>query len=144
MAWNVLRQERGRAWQTTTSEARVRRLLLMLLLVSCWGSYSSNPSSGGGTTSTLLVQPMSGQPASIGAPGGTLQLAAFETMSDGYGNDTRQQVTATWSSASPSVATVDQNGNVTAVASGTAVITASTGSARGEITVTVGAPGMAE
>ncbi len=45
--------------------------------------------------------------------------------------------TATWSSSNPSVATVDQNGKVTAVAEGTATITVTVGTATATCTVTV-------
>jgi alpha-amylase len=48
---------------------------------------------------------------------------------------------ASWASGNTSVATVDGNGLVTAVAKGTAVITATAGSSKGTVTVTVG--GMA-
>lgn len=43
----------------------------------------------------------------------------------------------TWSSSDPKVATVDENGNVTAVGAGTAVITATAGNDTAECTVTV-------
>jgi hypothetical protein len=114
---------------------------MLVLLVACGGSYSSS-SSGTGTNpqGALVVQPVGGSSSAIAAPGGTLQLAAYETVSDSYGSSL-QQVMASWASGNTSVATVDGNGLVTAVAKGTAVITATAGSSKGTVTVTVG--GMA-
>jgi uncharacterized protein YjdB len=48
-------------------------------------------------------------------------------------------VTATWSSSTPAVATVDKNGLVTAGADGSTIITANSGAESGNATVTVGA-----
>lgn len=51
--------------------------------------------------------------------------------------DTTDAPTIVWSSGSPSVATVDASGKITAVAPGTAVITAKAGGYTAQITVTV-------
>ncbi|MBP1966677.1 beta-galactosidase [Paenibacillus aceris] len=53
-------------------------------------------------------------------PGTTMPLVAVITPSDAYNKAVK------WSSSDPTVATVDQNGNVTGVALGNAVITAKT------------------
>jgi hypothetical protein len=52
--------------------------------------------------------------------GGTAQARVFFT----WGGEVRAAQQVTWSSSSPSVATVSATGNVTAVAPGVAVITA--------------------
>ncbi len=64
--------------------------------------------------------------------GETLTLAVTPEPADATG------VTVKWSSSDPAVATVAQDGTVTAAAPGKAVITAVSGEARAECTVTVG------
>jgi len=115
------------------------RRLLLIFLVACGGS--SSPSSNG----QMLVVQAVGAASTIAAPGGTLQLAAYESVGGSYGSgSTLEQVTANWSSSNTAVATVDPNGLVTGVANGTAVITATASSKAGHFNVTVGAmpPGM--
>ena len=115
----------------------MRWLLLVFVVAACGGSNSS--SSTGGSPQALVVQAVGTQSSAIAAPGGTLQLAAYESVAGSYGGSTLQQVMASWSSSDTAVVTVDPNGVVTAVANGTAVITATAGSATGQATVTVGA-----
>ncbi|HSM05368.1 MAG TPA: Ig-like domain-containing protein [Longimicrobiales bacterium] len=67
----------------------------------------------------------------------TQQLTA--TVRDGNGNVLEGR-TVTWSSGTPSVATVDANGLVTAVSGGTAVISATSGGESGQATITVPTP----
>ena len=80
---------------------------------------------------TVTVSPPTAELTALGA---TVQLAAevrdqnARVMAD---------LTVTWSSGETSVATVDASGLVTAVANGTATITATSGSASGSATVTV-------
>jgi len=113
----------------------------LILIVAC-GGYSAPTPTPGGNPQALVVQPIGGSPSSIAAPGGMLQLAAYQNMAGPYGN-TLQLVTANWSSSDKTVATVDTNGLVTAVGNGTATITATADSETGETMVTVGAkPGM--
>jgi uncharacterized protein YjdB len=66
--------------------------------------------------------------------GATVQLAAFLSDANGHPISGR---TITWTSETPSFATVDANGLVSAVAAGTAVIRARTGNVSGTSTVTV-------
>ena len=113
------------------------RRLLLVFVAACGGSYSS--SSTGGSPQALVVQAVGTQSSAIAAPGGTLQLAAYESVAGQYGGSTLLQVMASWSSSDTAIATVDANGVVTAVANGTAVITATAGSATGQATVAVGA-----
>jgi uncharacterized protein YjdB len=69
--------------------------------------------------------------------GGTVQLTA--TPRDAAGNPlTGRQVT--WESTAPGIATVDENGRVTAVAPGTATIRATSEGRTGTSTITVTAP----
>jgi uncharacterized protein YjdB len=67
--------------------------------------------------------------------GGKVQLTANEVYTDNSKKDVTK--TATWSSGTPAVATVDANGQVTAVKAGTVVITATSGSKSGSVTLTV-------
>lgn len=66
--------------------------------------------------------------------GGTVQLSA--TLKDASGN-TLSGRTVTWSSGDTAIATVDGNGKVTAVAPGTATITANSEGKSGSASVTV-------
>jgi len=113
----------------------MRRLLLTFAFIAACGGSSS--SSTAGNRQDLLVQPVGSSSFVLTAPGALLQLAAYESVPSGYGT-ALQQVAARWSSSSDAVATVDQEGLVTAVANGTARITAIAGFATGEVTVTVG------
>lgn len=113
----------------------MRRLLLVALVAACGGAAT-----GSGGSRSLIVQTTAGQPFAIAAPGGTLQLGAFTQSGDAYGGITLQPVAASWSTSAASVATVDANGLVTAVAPGSADITATDVGATGKVTITVGAP----
>jgi uncharacterized protein YjdB len=86
--------------------------------------------------STVTVTP---SPASA-TVGGTTQLTA--TTKDALGGTLTGRA-ITWSSGSPSIATVSQTGLVTGVAAGSAVITASSEGKSGTSTVTVSAPPVA-
>jgi len=86
----------------------------------------------------LAVGTVTVTPSSVTVfPGTTAQLAA--ALADGQGNRVffRQ---VTWSSDKPSVAVVSGSGLLTAVALGTATITASAGGKSGSATITVLAP----
>ncbi len=113
------------------------RRFLLLFLVACGGSSSSS-NTNGTQQSALVVQTTNGQPTNIAAPGGTLALGAYVNQSGPYGGTTLELVNATWSSSNTAVATVDAKGVVSAVASGTSVITAKFGASTGQVTVTVG------
>ena len=68
-----------------------------------------------GTSTVQSVEVSGGNGLAIG---GTLQLTATSLLSDG----TSETTGATWTSGTPSVATVDSTGKVTGVASGTTKI----------------------
>jgi uncharacterized protein YjdB len=81
----------------------------------------------------VVVDPES---VSLGALGATAQLSA--TVEDANGHPVSAPVT--WTSSAPDVASVDQDGLVTAVGDGTATITASSGGKTGSAAVTVSLP----
>ncbi len=109
------------------------------LLAACGGGSSS---SGGGTVPppTLKSIAVTAASASVGV-GATDQLSAVGTYSDG----TTQTITTTvtWTSGTASVATVASSGLATAVATGTSVITATSGTITGTATITVTAAAVA-
>jgi uncharacterized protein YjdB len=92
-------------------------------------------------STTLTVNPatlssISVTPVNPGIPAGnTVQAAASGTYSDGTSRDITPQVT--WNSSDTSVATVNSSGLATAVAAGSATITATSGSISGNTTLTV-------
>jgi hypothetical protein len=99
-------------------------------VLACGGAYdSAGPPTGSVTVSSVAV---SGT-ATLEV-GHTSQMGASATGTDGY---TMTGRTFTWSSSNTAVATVNENGLVTAVGAGTATITASTGGKSGSRTVTV-------
>ena len=76
---------------------------------------------------------------SIEVTPGTLQLAVGEqgTLSVEYAPEDAVNKSVTWSSSASSVAEVDQDGTVTAIAEGTAVITADCDGIKDQCDVTV-------
>jgi uncharacterized protein YjdB len=73
--------------------------------------------------------------ASAVTVGGKVQLTANEVYSDGSKKDVTK--TATWTSGTATVATVDANGQVTAVMAGTVTITAASGGKSGAVNLTI-------
>ena len=117
---------------------RISALLSVLAVASACGGTDSatapEPVSDPPRPTTITVSPFATELSTWGA---TVQLTA----------EVRDQnarvmtgVTVTWSSSDTSVATVDQAGLVTAVATGTAAITASAGPASASAGITVTAP----
>ncbi|HXQ29973.1 MAG TPA: Ig-like domain-containing protein [Gemmatimonadales bacterium] len=105
-----------------------RALVPPLLLAStCPGS--SEPTL---VATTIVLSPPS-VPA-LAAIGATVRLAA--TVNDQNGNALAKS-TVSWATSTPGVATVDGTGLVTAVANGSAQITATSGTARDSLSVTV-------
>ena len=77
------------------------------------------------------------------SPGDTQKLSATLTANDGWRGSKLSLVSygdVTWSSSAPSVAKVDSNGKVSAVAAGSATITATCGSYSGTFTINVKRP----
>ena len=103
-------------------------LMLALLLGGCGGSTSQPV--------TLVSISVTPQTASI-APGTTIPFRALENFSDGSAVDVTSS--ATWSSATPAVATVSNLGVATAVGAGSTTISAAFGGLAGSATLTVAA-----
>jgi YD repeat-containing protein len=85
----------------------------------------------GPTPTSIAVSP----PSPLLPPGNTQQLKATETFTDGTSSDVTSS--ATWSSSDTSIATVGGQGLTTAVADGSATITASLGALSGFASLTV-------
>jgi trimeric autotransporter adhesin len=106
------------------------------------GTATITASSGGKSGSTTVtvslvpVQSVAVTPSTSSlTPGQTQQLAA--TVTDANGSAANRPVS--WASSDNAVATVDQAGLVTAVAQGSATITATSGGVSGSAGITVGA-----
>lgn len=100
---------------------------LMVLLAACGGDGPSEPTV---TVASVTVSPAT---ATLGAPGETVQFSATVRGSDGSTMNTA----VTWSTSDASVATVSNSGLATAVAAGSAAITATAGGKAGSAVVTV-------
>ncbi len=106
------------------------------------GSAKLIATSGGATTSMTLVvgsAPVQTVTVSLGSskliPGQTTQATA--TLTDGLGNVLTGR-TVTWSSLDPTIASVSSSGVVTAVATGSVIIRATSEGQTGDATETVG------
>jgi uncharacterized protein YjdB len=106
------------------------------------GTTTITATSGGFSGSTTLtvtsatLSSIAITPADPGIlSGATQQFTATGTFSDGTTQDITAQVT--WSSLNPYVAAVDSNGLATALAAGTTIITATSGTLSGSTTLTV-------
>ncbi len=117
------------------------RLLLPMLAGFALGACGS----GGDGGTAPIVQPVPPTVTSVdvtGAAGSllpqqTVQLSAVARLSNGTSNSTPA---VSWSTSAASVATVSASGLVTAVAAGTATITATVGAVSGTLTITVTPP----
>lgn len=114
-------------------------LALSLVFTSCdeligeWDNLAPNPVAPTPT-------PVSVTSITLNKPSTTLNVGATETLTATICPDDAADKSVTWSSSELSVATVDQNGVVTAVAVGTAIITATAkdgSDVTGKCTVTV-------
>jgi len=110
----------------------MKRLAASLLTVSAFVSACSDgPTAPSPTTVTSIV---------VGAPSPSMQVGTTMTATAKLINSKGDDVTSktpTWSSSSPSVATVDQGGVITAVAPGSVTITAQADKAKGTLPLTV-------
>ncbi|MEO8624408.1 MAG: Ig-like domain-containing protein, partial [bacterium] len=92
--------------------------------------------------SVVAAAPVAVASVSVSAPATALQIAAT-TQASAVAKDASGNVltgrTMTWTSSAPAIATVSTSGLVTAVAAGSATITATSGSASGTIAMTVSA-----
>ncbi|HJW09592.1 MAG TPA: Ig-like domain-containing protein, partial [Holophagaceae bacterium] len=117
---------------------RVAALSLALLgalvtQVSCGGGGGGGSTGGGGgkTLSSISLTPAAPQVAA----GTFVQMKATGHFSDGTTQDLSS--TATWSSATPAVATVSSTGLASGLAAGTSVIKATSASISASVTLTV-------
>lgn len=111
-------------------------LAMLGLLSACGGGGGS-----GGGTPPVTLRSVSVTPANPSiALGGTQQFTATGSYSDGSSQNLT--ASATWSSATPSVATVSSSGLATSVATGSATISAASGSVTGSTTLTVTAAAL--
>src|SRR5689334_10511304 len=125
-----------------TSRPVVARAMCALLaaslaigVVACGSDTSpAPPTTPSPTTSTVQVRATGDASGTIEA-GQTRQLAATATLSNGSTSDVTQQ--ATWQSSATNVATVSAAGLVTALAEGTADISATYQSVKGTLGVGV-------
>ena len=106
-------------------------LAAAVLGVGCGDDNVEPPPPPPPTPTTITISPAS---ATLQSLGETAQLTASVRDQNGQ---TMSGVAVTWSSADPSVATVNASGLVTAVANGMATVTATAGSATGAAAVTV-------
>lgn len=109
-------------------------LLLPLALACSSGDDSTSPTANAGIASVSLNVTS----AQLGV-GQSMQLVATPLTSTG----TVTSGNATWSSSAPTVASVSSSGMVTALATGTAVISANIGGRTGMATITVSSSGGA-
>lgn len=105
--------------------------LLLSTLTACSGGGSIDKTNPQRTLQSITV---SGNPTSVAA-GLTAQFKAVGTYSDSSTSDISGAVT--WTSGSPSVATINASGLATSKAQGTAMITATSGAVTGSTTLTV-------
>ena len=115
--------------------------LLLALASACGGADSATapqPVSDPPRPTTITVSPFATELSTLGA---TVQLTAEVRDQNAM---VMAGVTVTWSSTDTSLATVDQAGLVTAVAAGTAAVTASAGPASASAGITVTAPPLAD
>lgn len=104
-------------------------LMCLLTLTACNGGGTSGP--GSGATATVTVTPAQ---ATLDAIGGTQQLTAV--VKDGSGNVLTGKAVS-WVSSATGVASVSSTGLVTAVANGSATITATVDGKAGQAAITV-------
>lgn len=105
------------------------------------GTATITATSGAAHTTVPVTVSPSPASAVIISPGSatlfvTQQLQLSATVTDSHGNPISGQA-VTWSSNNPAAATVSGTGNVTAVAPGSATITATSGAAHGTASITV-------
>ena len=129
------RRDRRRAGFETQRTSALLALACIVWGNGCGGDGSTEPTRPPPDTPRPARVTVSPAAIELTALGATAQLAA--EVRDQTGN-VMPGAAATWASGDASVATVDRSGLVTAVANGTATITASAGGASGtaEITVT--------
>jgi len=114
--------------------------------VQAWGSFQGQPASSAPISlnlesafSLVSIEPDSNT-MEIPQIGTGLPIHVIGTFADGSQADISRSVNTSYASANPSVATVNKQGVVTAVASGATNITITTSVGTATVTVTVGTP----
>lgn len=109
--------------------------MVLLFIASCGGGGGGGMGAGGGTTGNVVLQSIDMGPANPTLlPGKTLQL----TVTGLYSNGTTGSVSPIqWTSSTTSVATIDNNGLVSALLAGSSTITVSSGGVVTSTTVLV-------
>ena len=110
-----------------------------LWLSSCGGASSSATPSGGGAATLVSIAVSPANPSI--AAGNSQPFTATGNYSDGTTKDVTS--TATWSSATPTVATITSGGVATGVATGKSSISATMTGITGSTTLTVSAAALA-
>src|SRR6201986_1869035 len=111
---------------------RNQETLLRFLSLACFAVLLSSCSTP--SLRTVSITPATGATI-LTSRGQTAQFHAVGSFQQGSHQPTTQDITntVTWSSSTPSVATIDSTGIATAVASGTTTITATGNGAFGQI-----------
>lgn len=121
-------------------------LALPLLLTSCDDILGEWSKPAPAVVTPEPETPVKLTSITLNKPSTTLNVGTTETLKvDAFAPDDATDKSVTWSSDKDAVATVDENGLVTAVAVGTAVITATAKDGSGvtdKCTVTVSVPGL--
>ncbi len=125
------------------TDFRSTRLLLAgalsLVFTACGGGGSNPPTQPPASAATLTA--LSITPSAPSLPkGGTRQLTAMGAYSDGTSRD--MTATVTWSSAAPTIASVNGAGLVTGVATGSATLSAASGSVTAQAQASVSAASL--
>ena len=110
--------------------SRLPLAVAMLAVSGCKPAQPGGPSPGGDVVASIVVSP-----ATVTLdPGGSTKLAAEARRADG---SVITNATIAWSTSSSAIATVSPDGTVTAVAGGSATVSASSGSVSRSAAVTV-------
>jgi uncharacterized protein YjdB len=126
------------AEMTRKKTASIFTLGVLLVLTACGGGGGSTSNSTGGTPDpvTPTLSSLQISPARISvAPGASQQFKATGSYSDGSSKDLT--ATVQWNSSDGSVASVSSSGFATAVSTGVATLTASSGKMQGLATFDV-------
>jgi hypothetical protein len=114
--------------------------LWALVLTACGSGSVQSPDFTSELKGLNAQQAVTGSTTATAAAGQTVQFEAvgLYTTPPGSDSDTKQDTTsADWSSADPTVATIDSNGLATAVSPGTTTILAAKGDFKGQATLIV-------
>lgn len=125
---------------------KVRLSVIVITCLTAIGCGSGNKSNNGNNTQppvSPVLNSIQITSASTTVPlGATESLTATGTYSDGNTHDLSDKVT--WSSSAQNIATVSALGDITALALGSVVVTATSGSISSTLDLTVGPPALSK